>query len=364
MNDLRTLESLALKTSDITAILPKRIASFVERAAREHRYGRQLLRLNSQLVRTKGRSVHLPLVGTVSASRVAEAGTPVESNPTYTTTEVTPFKIGCQIHITQESIDGAEIDIINMSLEEVGIALATLEDQEIFWEMLGRRPSPTGSPATWTAQADSFTGDGTTVLFTLSQSPVLEITSITVAAAASTAYTCDFYDGKVSFTAAPASGSAIVVNYWYTARGTIIDASTKASLKYEDIVAAKTNMRANKIVCNIVVMHPDEYSDILTDIRFVDVTEYGSNQIIRGEVGQIAGLRVLVTTHMPSGSTLYLATKRAGWLVLKREIDIKRRESQETDSYKFFFYQEFAPKITDDNAVAVSVNHGAKAASL
>ena len=251
-----------------------------------------------------------------------------------------------------------------MSLEEAGIALATLEDQEIFWELLGRRPSPSGSPATWTAQSDSFTGDGTTTEFTLSNSPVIEITGITVGGSATTAYTCDYYDGKVKFTSAPASGSAIVVSYWYTARGTYVDANTKQELEFEDIVNAKTNMRANKIIANIVVMHPDEYADILTDTRFVDVTEYGSNQIIRGEVGQIAGLRVLVTTHIPSGTALYLSTKRAGWLVLKREIDIKRKESQETDSYKFFFYQEFAPKVTDDNAVAVSVNHGPKAASI
>jgi N4-gp56 family major capsid protein len=367
LHSLRSLEELQLKTSDITDILPKRMADFVEQEARRVRYGRQLLRMNRQLLNQKGRSVHLPSRGTLSAVRVSEAFEPTESNASWSTTEVTPFKLGANIHITQESIDGTEIDIINGSIEEAGIALAVREDDEIFHEMLGRRPAPSATLGiwTWTAQADNFSGDGSTTKFTLSQSPVIEMSTVTVNAVASTAFTVDYYDGEINFTAAPTSGHAIVVNYWYSNRTNYQRANTAASFKYEDIIAAKTTIRSQKIQADVLVVNPDEYADILLDSRFVDSSQYGSREpILNGEVGQIAGLKVLVTTAIPSGTALFLATSRAGWYVLKRNIDVKRKESQETDSYKFYFYFEFAPKITDENAVVVSVNHASNAADI
>jgi len=368
MYSLKSLEELQLKTSDITDILPKRMSDFVEQEARRVRYGRQLLRMNTQLLGTKGRSVHLPKRGSISAVRLSEASTPTEQNVSWATTEVTPFKLGSQLYITQESIDGTEIDVINGSIEETGIALAVKEDDEIFSEMLGRQPDPVADGNgiwTWTAEADNFTGDGTTTKFTLSNSPVIEMSTVTVNAVATTAFTVDYYDGEINFTTAPTSGHAIVVNYWYSERTNYQRANTAASFKYEDIVAAKTTMRSNKIACDVVVLNPDEYADILLDSRFVDVSQYGSREgILNGEIGQIAGVKVLVTTAMPSGTALFLATTRAGWYVLKRNVDVKRKESQETDSYKFFFYFEFAPKITDDNAVVVSVNHASNAADI
>ena len=367
MHSLRSLEELQLKTSDITDILPKRMADFVEQEARRVRYGRQLLRMNRQLLSTKGRSVHLPARGANSAVRVSEAYEPTESNASWSTQEVTPFKLGANIHITQESIDGTEIDVINGSIEETGIALAVREDDEIFNEMLGRRPAPTASAGiwTWVAQEDSYTGDGTTTKYTLNQSPVIEMSTVTNAGSAVTNFTVDYYDGELTFAVAPISGNALVVNYWYSNRTSYQRANTAASFKYEDIIAAKTTVRAKKIQADVIVMSPDEYADILLDSRFVDSSQYGSREpILNGEVGQIAGLKVLVTTAIPSGTVLFLATSRAGWYVLKRNIDVKRKESQETDSYKFYFYFEFAPKITDENAVVISVNHASNAANI
>jgi hypothetical protein len=93
MKSIRTIEQLELQTSDITAITPKVIAQFVEEAARPHLYGRQLLRLNTQLERTQGTSVHLPLRGTASAYRINELTEPTLSDVAFTTTEVSPFKM-------------------------------------------------------------------------------------------------------------------------------------------------------------------------------------------------------------------------------------------------------------------------------
>jgi len=360
MHSLRSLEELQLTTSDIVDILPKRMADFVEQEARRMRYGRQLLRENRQLLGSKGRSVHLPQRGAITASRISEATTPTEQEVAWSTTEVTPFKLGVQLYITQESIDGAEIDVINGSIEEAGIALAVREDDEIFHELLGRQPDPVAAAGiwSWTAQSDGFTGDGTTTTFTLAHSPVIEMSTVTDAGTPTTSYTVDYYDGKIKFAVAPVSGNALVVNYWYSERGNYLSANTVKSFTYEDMVAAKTNMRSNKIEADVCVMNPDEYADILTDDNFIDASKYGAREaLLNGEVGQAAGLKILVTTAIPSGTVLYLATKRAGWYVLKRNIDLKRKESQETDAYKFYFYFEFAPRVTDDNAVVITVDH-------
>jgi len=367
MHTLKSLEELTLKTSDITDILPKRMSDFVEQEARRVRYGRQLLRMNRQLLNTKGRSVHLPLRGAVTAVRVSEAYEPTTKDVAWSTTEVTPFKLGIALHVTQESIDGSEIDVINGSIEEAGIALAVREDDEIFNELLGRQPDPVATSGIWdwTAQSDNFTGDGAITKFTLTQSPVIEMSTVTDAGTPTTAFAVDYYDGEIEFDAAPVSGNAIIVNYWYSERTTYLRANTFATFKYEDVIASKTQMRANKLYGNVMVMHPDEYADILLDSRFVDASQYGSREpILNGEVGQIAGLKVLVTTAIPSGTVLYLMTQRAGWYVLKRNVDVKRKEAQETDSYKFYFYFEFAPRVTDENAVVITVNHAADAEDI
>lgn len=367
MHTLREIEELQLTTSDISDILPKRMASYVEQVARRRRYGRQLLRLNTQLIRHKGRSVHLPTRGSITAVRISEATTPTEQNVSWSTTEVTPFKIGTQLYITQESIDGTEIDVINGSIEEAGIALAVSEDTEIFNEILGRKPDPVAASGvwSWTAQTDSFAGDGTTVKFTLTDNPVIQVSSVTVGGSATTAYTMDYYDGKIEFTSAPASGAAIAVIYWYSDSRSTQDANTDQSFKYEDLVTAKTTMRSNKLNCDVAVLNPDEFGDLLTDSRFIDASAYGSREpIYNGEVGKAAGVKILVTTAVPSGTAIFMDTSRAGWHVLKRNLDLKRKEAQETDSYKFYFYQEFAPKITDDNAVIVSVNHASNSADI
>lgn len=359
-HSLRTLEELTLTTSSIASILPKRIADFVEQSAREERYGRQLLRANTTLLKSQGRSVHLPLRGSITVDRLSEAATPSEQDVAWSTTEVTPFKLGCYFHVTQEAIDGSDIDVVNGSIQEAGEGLADREDDEIFSEFLGRLPDPVVSAGiwTWTAQSDAFTGDGSTLKFTLSYNPVVEMSTVTDGGSATTAYAVDYYDGEVEFDVAPVSGNAIVIDYWYTDRTNTRDATTVADFKIDDLVAANIFFRTKKARGDVVVINPDQLSSILKDSTFIDTSAYGSREVILlGEVGKISGFKVLTTTSMPAGTALFLNTKRAGWHVLKRNIDVKRKDSPDTDSYKFYVYFEFAPKVTDEDAVYVSVNH-------
>jgi hypothetical protein len=46
--------------------------------------------------------------------------------------------------------------------------------------------------------------------------------------------------------------------------------------------------------------------------------------------------------------------ERAGWLVLKREIDMKRWDNPRTDSIELYFFLEYGPKFTITNALYVA----------
>jgi N4-gp56 family major capsid protein len=351
---MKSFEELGIQKTQVQAVYPKRISAFVEKTAKEFRFGRQLLRIDSTLVRTKGRSLHLPLRGSIAAARVNEATSPSEQTLSWSTTEVTPFKIGTYVPITQEAIDGTEINIINGMIEEAGFAMADYEDQEIFWEILGRTPLRDDQ----TEQQDNFAGDGATQLFTLSQSPVIEMGTVTVGGTPTTAYVVDYYEGKISFTAAPTSGSAIVVGYRYTTRGLIRDAGTAKELSLIDLNAAKSLIRVNgKVHANVAVIHDDEHVDLLNTEQIIDTSRYGAREpILNGEAGKVLGLKIIVTTRVPAGCIVVMDTRRAGWLVMKRNLDAKVEDYPSEDSVRYYFYQEFAPKITDDNAVALIVD--------
>ena len=142
MQTLRTLQELTLKSTDITAITPKVIAKFVEEAVEPISMGDSYFRLNTQLEKTQGTSVHLPLRGTAGAYRINELTEPTLSDVTFTTTEVSPFKLGTQLYISQETINAGQVDVINGSLTESGIAIAQKEDTEIFNELLARAYYP------------------------------------------------------------------------------------------------------------------------------------------------------------------------------------------------------------------------------
>jgi len=114
-----------------------------------------------------------------------------------------------------------------------------------------------------------------------------------------------------------------------------------------------------------MVLHPDEEADLLQDSRFIDVGQYGSREPIwNGEIGKIAGMKVLVTTQIPAGFVLYLEPRTCGKLVWKRDLDIMKKHYPEYDSYRFYAYAMFAPKVIIDEATAISVNHEVDSASL
>jgi len=352
---MKSLEELAnTTTTQIADLLPKIILQEVEEAARARRFGRNLVRINTDLIRTKGRSIVVGRRGVLIAASVSEGNSPTgiaEGTLAYTSNTISPTKIGTALKITQEAIDGANLDLIRDGITEAGIALADKEDLDIVYELLGRTVfsetvSGTYTPSTGTMTL-SFTGSD----------PILSITSVVATNTVSTGIYFDAYDGKVLMPATSGSIDPVVTGFKST-RTNYVDAGTKGSLTYLDIVNTAGVIRANKWTPDFMLIHPNQMTDLIKDSRFVDVSKYGSREVIlNGELGKISGLKILVSTHMIDGTALIIASKRAAWMAIKRNVDMKRWDNPSTDSVELYFYMEYGISLTDENAVALSVNH-------
>jgi len=277
---VKSLEELAtITTTDISSVLPKIILDQVEAAARPKRVMRSLVRINRDLIQTKGRSIFVPKRGTLSASDVTEGSslTPSKPSPVYSTVEIVPKKVGVGVAITQEAIDGVELDVVNDMITEAGEALAQKEDTDI---------------------RDTFLTAGVA--------------------------------------------------------GHTINATTSGTLSYEDIISARSAILQSNFNPQILVIHPDQEGDLLKDSRFIDASKFGDREpILNGQIGKVAGLKVLVSSNMTSGLALVVDPDRAAWMAIKRETDVKKKEEPSTDSVELYFYREYGVKVVNSDAVAV-----------
>jgi len=276
---MKSIEELAVDVSStlVQQILPKRILEQVEVAARASRKARNLVRVNRDLVGAKGRSIVIPKRGQLTASSVTEGVTPTTASVTYTGVTITPSKVGVGVRISQEAINGVELDVINDLINEAGEAIADKEDTDII---------------------AAFTAD--------------------------------------------------------EAVGATISATSAGKLQYVDILNAKTSIAAQNYKPNILLINPEQEADLLQDSKFIDASQYGDREpIISGEIGKIAGLKVLVSQNMPSGKALVVDNTRAAMLAIKRDIDLKRKDEASTDSVELYFYTEYGVAIINPEACAI-----------
>ena len=354
---MKTLEELAITDiSAINAVLPKVIIDQVERVARAKRFGRNLVKISEQLVRTKGRSIVIPRLGSVAAVHVAEGAAASKAGVQMTAKTITPDKIGYTAQITQEALDGQDFDLINLSIEEVGVALAEKEDLDIVDELIGLE---LGSATIAGTHAAGYT-------WTVGAAPLLYITSIVSGGTTYTSADCagiDFFEGLFKMTSVTLTNP--VVSFAKSVRTNFLDAKTPAQLQYEDVVNVATVIRGLKWVPNFLLINSNQMSDLLKSTKFIDASQYGDREaLVNGEVGKISGLKVLVTTVIPDGCALVVDSTRAAWEALKRPVDMKRWDNPTTDSVELYFFMEYGVKVTDEDAVAIAVNLGLKAAEL
>jgi N4-gp56 family major capsid protein len=359
---MKTLEELATDTTAIADILPKVIIDQVERVARAKRFGRNLVQISEQLVRTKGRSIVIPRLGSATAVHVAEGAAASKGGVSFTAHTITPDKIGYTAQITQEALDGQDFDLINLSIEEAGVALADKEDTDVVNELSGYTAGSETVSGTFTA--------GQTITLSFSGSDPLMCGGITqvvtggVTHPAADIVSIDFYDAKFKVPAGHTFTNP-VVSYIKSVRDNWVDANTKASLSYEDLVDGAAIIRGNKWNPNFVLINPAQMGDLLKSSKFIDASQYGDREaLVNGEIGKISGMKVLVSTQMCDGTVLILDSKRAAWEALKRPVDMKRWDNPTTDSVELYFFMEYGVAVTDEDAVVLAVNSSTKGASL
>lgn len=342
---MKSLEELAWSTSDLPSLLTKVILAEVEEAARARRFGRSLVRINEDLVRTKGRNIVFYRRGTLTAKSVSEGGSAWSAaggTISYSPYTLSVSKYAVATKITQEAIDGSNLDLIRDTIREAGIALADKEDTVILAALLGQE-------STLTVEAVSGVDGGTT---TLGHSP---LTWIDITTGANT-ITVDYYNGII---VASNTADAFTVSYYWSDRTNYVDASTEGTFSYKDVVTTANVVRGKKWSPDFMLIHPSQMSDLLKSSQFIDASKYGAREpLLRGEIGQISGMRVLVSTNMTEGNAIVLASKRAAWLAIKRHIDLKRWDNPETDSIELYFFMEYGAKVTDEDAICLLVGLG------
>jgi len=130
-------------------------------------------------------------------------------------------------------------------------------------------------------------------------------------------------------------------------------AETPGTLKFVDIMKAVADIRGANWNPDRLLMNPQEQGDILTGPdrdMFLDVSRYGERvPILMGEVGQMAGCKVLVSTYVPAGTVFVFDSSRCALNVIKRDITVKRKEEPKTDSIEVYVtkIQKFAVLNSD-----------------
>ena len=353
---METIEELQVTTADITAQLPKIIAKGIEEARRPKLYMLQLFRENRQLVGKPGKELHVTVGGRMGYAIVGE-GESLSSalsaqEKSLTDVTITPIKIGSWTQITKEAIKSAQIDLIDMHVETLTLDMAEGLNTYLYQTLVG-----TVSTTETIAGADTDTYD-------LSYGKILKVNSVKVDGDATTGYSVDYYDGKIKLASSVATGSSIEVSYIYTNRTYVLDASTAGKLSYSDIINARAKVIANRFTPNVMVVSPVLEADLLKTDQFIDVSKYGDREpILNGEIGKIAGLKVIPESTAYDVLVVTDAPKQ-GIVVWKQPLEILDKDDPDTYSIKIYAYELVGAETLFDEAVCIVVNTQHDAADL
>jgi hypothetical protein len=362
---MKTLEELAKTNERLAMTLPSDITDFetkifsaIEQIAVESSEGIGLVRVKD-LEGEATDSVTVPKEQSpLVPTDVAEGNTVTPSKVLLDKKAISLSKRwGEGFALSQDAIDDCHVELINLGLESVGKGFAQKLDEFIFQGLLRE-----------TEYSETLAGLGAHGIYTLAHKPLTRVITATnddVPPVAVTVESQDEYDGKVAITES-LLGKNLVIKYRASAHTLIRDAKTDRILEYEDLTAAFYLSRNHYEIPKVVVMNPHSYADIIKDTRFISAYQGTGAQapVVSNEIGQVAGLRIVVTTRMPEGIALELDTKRFWMLLKKGRMHIKRREEPSSDSYEFYFFQRVGGDTINEFASAIITNLGSKSADL
>jgi len=362
---MKTLEELAKTNERLAMTLPSDITDFetkifsaIEQIAVESSEGIGLVRVKD-LEGEATDSVTVPKEQSpLVPTDVAEGDTVTPSKVLLDKKTISLSKRwGEGFALSQDAIDDCHVELITLGLESVGKGFAQKLDEFIFQGLLRE-----------TEYSETIAGLGAHGVYTLAHKPLTRVISATddsVPAVPITVEAQDEFDGKVKILES-LTGKNLKITYRASGHTLIRDAGTDTTLSYEDLTSAFYLSRDKYEVPKVIVVNPRSYGDIIKDDRFVSAYQGTGAQapVVSNEIGQVAGLRIVVTTRMPEGIALELDTKRFWMLLKKGRMHIKRREEPSSDSYEFYFFQRVGGDTINEFASAIITNLGSKSADL
>ena len=312
---MKTHEELLLTMADVTGVLyPNEvIADAIAQFAEPNRVCRQLVNIDRSLQNQPGVTILIPKSVALSASVVDEGASLTLQTQSYDSVAITVQIWGAAVSIGDETIEASKFNLIQDAMQNLGKALADAEDKDIINELID-----------YTTAADVdlvTTGSVTTVALAYSNIIVVDSIVVTLTTTWTETIRMDYKHGVVGFSTAPSSAT---INFGYNASVPTIETTTAGVLNAWTINEARSTVVAAGYKPDVIIMHPNQYMDILNDSQFTDAAKYGSTRPIQnGEVGMIYGLKVFVTTQMYDGVAVVFDSTKAITYAIKREIYTK-----------------------------------------
>lgn len=313
---MKTQEELtAMTAADASGTLYERkVSAEIEKAAMAVRVGRQLVKINRELVNSEGIEVLIPMRGTLDATVGAEGTTMTLQTPSYDSVSISVQVLEAGVEIGNLAQDASKIDIINDQLENLAETLADKEDVDIIRALC--------SYTVLSSVETILTGDSSETTCSLSNANILEVVEVIQdGTTLTTEYIVNYKDGLISLSTAPSTGGLVTADYAYAASVTCIEPATAGVLNDDALTEAINNVRAAKRKPDTLIIHPDQERDILRMDGVMDASKFGSAEaILNGLVAKVRGLEVFVTTNCPKGVAIVFDRKKAAALAIKRDV--------------------------------------------
>jgi len=114
--------------------------------------------------------------------------------------------------------------------------------------------------------------------------------------------------------------------------GNSVAAGTGGTLAYTDVVNILRECLTDDFTPDVLAVHPSELADLLKDTAIHKAIDWGGPAVApTGKVANLLGMKVLVSTKVPSGTALVVDSKHAGVLFIRRDISAEDYEDPVKD---------------------------------
>ena len=109
-------------------------------------------------------------------------------------------------------------------------------------------------------------------------------------------------------------------------------AATPGTLAYTDIVDMINLIMTDDFAANVIAVHPSKFADLLKDTAIQKAMEWGGPAVApTGKIGTLLGMRVLISTRVPTSTPFVADSKHAGVLFIRRDITAEDYEDPVKD---------------------------------